>query len=846
MAEAGTVPLDRFTSAMLDQRWPVVAVAGLAMLALTAGAVFIGVTNDHRVLFDEHNPQLLAYDALEETYTESDTALIAIAPGTPVFTRETLGLMESLTEAAWQTPHSIRVDSLTNYNHSESVEDDLAVGPLVEGAEDLTDEALARVERIAMDAPEIAGRLVSTDSRVAALAITFALPEDADAAVIEITDYLKEVLDGYRSEHPDVGFHVTGDVLMNRAFADATKDDLEKLTPFAFLVIVLVTIAVLRSALATVAVVAVLMFTINTTLGFAGWVGTVFNPVNAGVPLIVLTIAVADSIHIVSGAMAGLGKGLAKRDAIIESMRENAYPVFLTSVTTAIAFLTLNASEAPPFRVLGNLVAFGVMCAFVYSMTLLPALLAILPLRAGRDGGKWVFLDRLADFVIARRGTLIWVMSLVSVALIAGIWKLEFSDNWTKYFDDRYEFRRDTDFIVENLTGLESWEFSLDSGEEGGITDPDYLRAVDAFALWLRAQPEVSHVQAFPDIMKRLNKNMHGDDPSYHRIPEDGALAAQYLLIYELSLPFGSDLNNRIDIAKSATRLTAMAGGGLTAREQRDFDARAQDWLNDNAPDLVTPATGFTMAFAHLSLRNIESMLQATILAMGGISIILFLVLRSWRLGLISLIPNYVPAAMSFGVWGYLVGQVGLAGSVMTAIAFGIVVDDTTHFLTKYQRVRKLWAVRRPMPYARRSKPREGHFGQRRPFSWPASWCSHRRASRSAGRSAYWSPSPSSSRWSPTSCSYRRCSWPSTGERHDVESAHRLWPDRNPRDFDSTRHRRFGTRRGGAEGSRHRFGGQAEEGRVRELHGKPGHGAAQQAGTREPAGTAGQGDGSRG
>ncbi|MCY3837753.1 MAG: RND family transporter, partial [Gammaproteobacteria bacterium] len=146
MAEAGPVPLDRFTSAVLDQRWPVIAVAGLAMLALTAGAVFIGVTNDHRVLFDEHNPHLLAYEALEETYTESDTALIALAPGASVFTRETLGLMEALTEAAWQTPHSIRVDSLTNYNHSESVEDDLAVGPLFEGAETLDEAGLARVE----------------------------------------------------------------------------------------------------------------------------------------------------------------------------------------------------------------------------------------------------------------------------------------------------------------------------------------------------------------------------------------------------------------------------------------------------------------------------------------------------------------------------------------------------------------------------------------------------------------------------------------------------------------------------------------------------------------------------
>ena len=688
--ETGAAMLVRYTEALLARPWLVVAITALAMLVLSAGAVSIGVTNDHRVLFDERNPQLLAYEALEATYAESDTALIAVAPAEgSVFTREALGLIEALTESAWQTPHSIRVDSLTNYNHSESSGDDLVVGPLVEGAEALDDDGLARIEEIALNTPETVGRLVSADGRVGALAITFALPEDPDAAVIEITDHVHGVLDEYRIAYPQIGLHVTGDVLMNRAFADATRDDLEKLTPIVFVVIVLVTIAILRSLLATVAVVITLMFTINTTMGFAGWVGTVFNPVNAGVPLIVLTIAVADSIHIVSGTMTGLARGLTRHDAIIRSMRDNAYPVLLTSVTTALAFLTLNASEAPPFRVLGNLVAFGVLCALVFSTTLLPAVLALLPLRPGRERADWRFLDRLATFVIARRVTLIWTMSLVTVGVIAGASRLDFTDNWTTYFDDRYEFRRDTDFVVENLTGLESWEYSLDSGVEGGITDPDYLRAVDAFAEWLREQPEVSHVQAFPDIMKRLNKNMHGDDPAYYRLPDDGELAAQYLLLYELSLPFGNDLNDRLDVAKSATRLTAMARGGLTASQQRDFDVRAQDWLQANAPALASPATGFTITFAHLSQRNIESMLQATILAMAGISVILLLVLKSWRLGLISLVPNYIPAAMSFGVWGYLVGQVGLAGSVMTAVAFGIVVDDTTHFLTKYQRVRR-------------------------------------------------------------------------------------------------------------------------------------------------------------
>ena len=272
--------------------------------------------------------------------------------------------------------------------------------------------------------------------------------------------------------------------------------------------------------------------------------------------------------------------------------------------------------------------------------------------------------------------------------MITGIPRIELTDNWTHYFGERYEFRRHTDFVIENLTGMESLEYSLHAGREGGITDPEYLRSVDAFAQWFREQPEVTHVQAFPDIMKRLNKNMHGDDPAFHRLPEDPELAAQYLLLYELSLPFGADLNNRIDVAKSATRMSVVLRS-LTSKAQRELDARANGWLAANAPGLAGEASGVSIVFAHLSQRNIESMLRGTIVAMALISLILVGVFRSVRLGLLSLVPNFLPLMMSFGLWGYLVGRVGLAASVVTAMAFGIIVDDTIHFLSRYLAARR-------------------------------------------------------------------------------------------------------------------------------------------------------------
>ena len=682
--------LDRSIDLVLRRRWLVVGVALLVVLILASGAPNLTVTNDYRILFSEDNPQLAAFDALGNTYASPNTALIAVAPREgSVFTGEVLGAIEALTEAAWRTPHSIRVDSLTNYTHSEALgEDDLAVGPLVEDAASLSDADLARVESIALQEVGVAGRLVSTDGRVGGLTINFLLPENSDQAVIEITDYINGLLTEARGRHPDISYYLTGDVVMNRVLAEATATDMQTLVPIVFLIIVVSSALLLKSVLATLAILAVVVLVIVGTLGFAGWTGQVFSPASAGVPIIVMAIAVAHAVHIVTSTLAGLREGRGREEAIRKSLRINAWPVFLAALTTTIGFLSLNASDSPPFHVLGNMVAFGLLCIFGCSMTFLPALLSILPLHppptpSDRSG----FFDRFGAFVVERRKVLLIVVSIVTVVLVAGVPRVELSDNWTRYFDQRYSFRNDTDFVIENLTGLDRLEYSLESGREGGITDPAYLRTADAFAEWYRDQPEVNFVQSFPDVMKRLNKNMHGDAPAFYRIPEDPALAAQNLLLYELSLPLGNDLNDRIDVAKSATRMTVVANA--SARGLRQLDQRAQEWVRANAPGLTGEASGVTMVFAHLAQRNIQSMLRSTIVAMAMISLILVFTFKSLRFGLASLFPNFVPAAMSFGLWGYLVGQVGLSASVVCAVAFGIVVDDTIHFMSKYLEARR-------------------------------------------------------------------------------------------------------------------------------------------------------------
>ena len=683
--------LHHYPDFIIRFRWLVIVFAILVMVGTSVGIRFFGVTNDYRSLFDDDNPQVVLLDALENIYGKSESSIIAIEPsGQSVFQRDVLAAIETLTDSAWQVPYSTRVDSLTNFLHSWASGDELIVEELVFDAPSLSDDEVARVQDIALNDNDVVGRLVSRDGRVAGLVINFSLPEgNSDTAVFEITDHITRMLEQARADNPEINYYLTGEIPLNRAFSDATNDGLEQLVPIVLLVIAVIATILLRSVLGMAALMAVVIFSVNMVMGFAGWIGVVFNPANAGVPIIVMTVAVAHSVHIVESVLAKLGQGIDRKKAVAEAVRSNIWPIFLTSVTTMIGFLSLNASDSPPFRILGNLVAFGVFWTFVFSLTLLPALISLLPLKSRqRRSLSSVFFDRFSSFVIVRRKILLVSTSIVTIGLASGILQLELTDNWLKYFDKRYQFRLDTDFVVDNLTGIQTLDYTLDSGNADGISDPEYLQKVEQFAEWFREQPEVRHVQAFTDIMKRLNKNMNADDPSFFKLPDSSELAAQYLLLYELSLPFGRDLNNRIDVNKSSTRMTVSLNT-LTARQQQELDARAQAWMNTNAPELATEASGVSIVFAHLSQRNIKSMLSGTIIAMALISLILILVFRSIRIGLISLIPNFIPAILSLGLWGFLVGRVGLAGSVMTAFAFGIIVDDTIHFLTSYLKARR-------------------------------------------------------------------------------------------------------------------------------------------------------------
>ncbi|MES9972631.1 MAG: MMPL family transporter, partial [Candidatus Thiodiazotropha sp.] len=681
---------ESFFRFVLNNRLLVIFLAITISLLMGSGVQHLAFSNDYRMFFSEENPQLKAFEQLQNTYTKNDNVLFVIAPKDgKVFTRETLSAVAELTKESWQIPYSLRVDSITNFQHTHAEGDDLIVEDLVLDPQSLSDEELAEKQRIATDDPLLVNRLISPSAHTTGVNVTVQLPGKKLTEVPEVANRAREMAKNIEAAYPNIDIHLTGMVMMNNAFPSASQDDMTSLYPIMFAAVILVLVVMLRSIPGTLSTVIIIILMIIATMGLTGWLGIKMSPPTTTVPIVIMTLAIADCVHILVNFLHFMRDGQNKYEAMMESLRINLQPIFLTTLTTAIGFLSLNFSEAPPFRDLGNMAAMGVVLAFFLSVTFLPAMMMLLPVRAlSGDTLGSIAMVRFSDFVVRYKKQLLWGMGMVVLLLISQIPNNRLDDQFVKYFDETITFRQATDYATENLTGIYLIEYSLESGETGGISDPQFLQRVEEFANWYRQQPHVLHVNSITDIMKRLNRNMHADDDDWYRLPDQRDLSAQYLLLYEFSLPFGLDLNNQINVKKSATRFTVTMES-ISTTQLLEIEERAQTWLQENAPGMRIDGASPTIMFAHIGNRNIISMLKGTTLALVMISVILIFALRSLRVGGLSLIPNLVPMGMAFGLWGIFVGEVGLALSVVTGMTLGIVVDDTVHFLSKYLRARR-------------------------------------------------------------------------------------------------------------------------------------------------------------
>ncbi|TBT55839.1 RND family transporter [Vibrio parahaemolyticus] len=662
------------------------------IIVATIGGKNLYFRGDYDIFFDGTNKQLLAFDEIQTTFAKTDNLAIVIAPEDgDIFTPQTLSLIQKITVDAWQVPYSSRVDSIANYQHTEAFDDDLLVEDLLYSEYELTPERISKVKSIALSEPVLKSALVSEKGDVTVVNVTVQLPEmDKTAEVEEVVSSINAMIDRYQRAYPDVTFHKAGIIAMNHAFMTAAQDDSSTLVPTMLVVILVFLTIMLRSILSVIATLIVIIGSVMATMGISGWAGMFLSTATVNVPTLIMTLAVADCVHVIATMRQSMKNGFTKVQSIERSIALNFVPILITSVTTAIGFLMMNMSDSPVLRDFGNLSALGVMVACLLSVTLLPALLKLLPIHVKMETSqdqKHV-MDRLGDFVVSQRRALLPLSVAVIVVCASLIPLNKVNDESVEYFGQRNEFRQAADFMEERISGMTNISIAIKTNESQGIAAPDFLNTIGEFSSWLRDQPETDHVATLADVYKRLNKNMHGDDEAYYLLPQERELAAQYLLLYEMSLPYGLDLNNQINVDKSSIKMV-LTVANLGSVELVDLENRIYQWFAEHAPQYQVVASSPSLMFAHIGETNMASMLSTLPITLVLISALLIFALRSVRLGLISLMPNIAPAVIGFGLWALVSGEINLGLSVVVTLTLGIVVDDAVHFLSKYQRARR-------------------------------------------------------------------------------------------------------------------------------------------------------------
>ena len=679
---------------VIKHKWGVLITSLILVMGLASQGK-MEFDGDYHVFFSKSNPELEAFDALQEKYTKDDNVILVLSPKNEnVFTKENLTAIEELTATSWNTPYSSRVDALTNFQYTRAVGDDLYVEDLSYESSLKTSAEIAEIKRRALSEPLLVNRILNTKGSVTAVNITVKLPGiDSAKEIPEVTASVRKMIEGFKAKYPNFEIHTSGLVPLNTAFFESSMNDMG-LTMIMLIIVIITTLILTRNIWSTLATLVVVLFSIMSAVGFVGIMGIKLTPPSAVFPTMILTLAVADSIHILITMLQKMRvDGMNKVDALVESIRLNFMPVFITSLTTVIGFLTMNFGDVPPFWDLGNITAFGMTMAFLFSTTALPAIMAIFPVKATKKEklitSKRNIYQSLGNYVVKQpvRLTVISVIVIGALGYLAT--KNKFNDEFINYFDTSVKFRTDTDYISDNLTGIYNIEFSIGSGESGGINNPAYLRKLNDFENWLNEQPEVIHVNAFSEVARRVNRSMHGDNTDYYRVPENREEAAQYLLLYELSLPFGLDLNNQINVDKSESRVTVTLKN-IDSPQMIAFSERGEQWLKDNAPkEMHALGVSPMLMFSKLGFRQADSMLKGNIIALILISLILMLALRSFKLGLLSLIPNVTPVIIGFGIWALYKAQINTGMVVVFGMTLGIIVDDTVHFMSKFLRARR-------------------------------------------------------------------------------------------------------------------------------------------------------------
>ena len=656
------------------------------LLSLSTTPFIFRITSDFnpKIWFRTSDPVIKDLELLEKTFGNDERVLLVINSKTELFTPNNLKVFKEITDLLWQVPHVVRVQSLTNYPYTQTKGDELTTDPFIKETINYSKQSTLEKKNIALNDPVMGGLLVNKKGTSIIFSAYLAPQIDTKPNYDNISVALKKITAKYNSlKH--LSFHFIGSATVNSAYQDVAFGDIKKLTPLIIIATLLFLFFSFKT-LESIVLPTVLIFLSTTfTFGLCGLFNYKFDNLSSAIPGILIAISIADSVHLLWTFYAKLKTGLDKTNAVRATLEKNFMPTFMTSFSTMIGFLSLATTELLPVKHLGTLAGLGTLWAWFITIFAIAPLLLLFPhkQRLAEKSFNWPKfpIKNYISYLKRNRTLIVFLTSIVTLlALYVGCLNEVNTDPY-KHFTKGLKIRQDFDFIAEEFAGIAGPEIIVDSGEADMAKNPLFLKKVQKFIDKIEEFSEVNKVSSILDVIKKINKALNLNDPNFYKIPDSQKQIAENLLLYSFGLPPGQELNNLTSIDNRYMRLS-ISWTIFDAKRSLEKIALIEKYAKDLG--LKTTVTGKLTLYHRMNTYIVATFFKSITLALILISLLLLFILRSWKLGLLSLLPNVIPLIFGTAIMTLLGMSIDLGTSLFISVCLGIAVDDTIHFLTHY------------------------------------------------------------------------------------------------------------------------------------------------------------------
>lgn len=715
---------NRMAELVIRFRLPVILVIIVFTVILGSQIQFLTINTSNEGLLRENDPILGIYNEFRHQFGRDDMMAIVIH-SKDIFSEIFLTRLKALHQAVEQEiPHVKEITSMVNARNTRGEEDTLLVDDLLAKFPEDAKAFMALRKRV-MENPLYRNQLISVDGTFTAMVVEslvysntgnemdllsgFDEPDadDDDTAPLKyITDKengemvtrTRELIQRFNEKDFDI--HLAGTPVVTHVVKQFMMKDMKQFLRLAVLIISICLFLMFRRLSGVVLPLVVVAFSLISTLGTMALFSIEFKTPTIILPSFLLAVGVGASVHVLSLVFQELRKGTDKDVAIKVSYAHSGLAIVMTSLTTAAGLASFSTAKVAPIGDLGIFSALGVLFSLGYTLMLLPALLSLIPLKEKKEThhSQPTRMDRLIDWIIVtsmkRSKFIVTVTVILILAGVSGVVQLRFSHNLLNWLPSELDVRKDTELIDANLKGSVVLEVVVDTGKENGVYDQQFLKDLDKLAGELEQYDVnglfVGKVMSVTTILKEIHQALHGNDPAFYKIPDNGKLIPQEFLLFENS---GSDdLEDVVDSQFRLTRITlkvpwrdALAYVPFMEDMNHQFNAVFKDRQLEGGTPMSVQITGIMALFGRILHAAIHAAAQSYLIAMGVITLMMILLIGELRLGLISMIPNLGPILVVLGIMGWLDIPLDMFTMLIASIAMGLAVDDTVHFMYHFK-----------------------------------------------------------------------------------------------------------------------------------------------------------------